>query len=178
MPRRWSVLVAVLAAAVVIGLVMLNQRDAGRVSRADLAASLAQRLDSTFGEYSPVTCEGGLARSTGASQTCTATVRRTTYRVTITMTDDRGANTLSISPTPPAFAAAKLERAVSTDYERENGVKPTSAHCPGSLSTTAGDHLTCELTVRGTVVEGTVTVGETDATTGITPFTAAFTPGG
>ena len=176
--RLWAVVIFVLVVVGLAYLLVLNQRAATSVPKASLQQSLTQRLGQTFGEYPTVACDGSISRSRGDTQTCTATDRGDTYHVTVTMTDDHGNNTVAFEPQPPAFAAATLERAVVADYQREKGGTASAAHCPGSLSTTAGDHLTCELTVGDRTVKALLTVGATDASTGVTPFTTRFSRAG
>ncbi|MFT4264307.1 MAG: DUF4333 domain-containing protein [Nocardioides sp.] len=165
-----------IAALVALGVVLLaGCKGIASTPKADVEKVLTTQLAQALGEIpSNVRCDDDLAGEKGSKQHCTFEDRGTTYGLTVKVTDNKGSVATDLDEPLPDFSAAKLELAVAQDYQKRNGAAPTTVHCAAPLSKTPGDHTTCDVTVDARSLLATVTVGETDSTTGVTAFTTTY----
>lgn len=168
-------LVPVAALTGALGLALTGCQSVKPVPRAEVEAALGAQLARNLGEVpQKVACDGDLGGSKGSSQHCTFTDRDFSDAATVTVTDSNGNTSVSLDRPLPVFPAARLEASVAQDYQRHDHGTAKQVHCAASLSKRPGDHTTCRLLVGTKHYVATVSVGTTDATTGITSFSTSY----
>lgn len=153
------------------------------VEAGELGAMVTVQFSQVVGGELPPTavCDGDLAGTAGATQSCHFSWRGDDYAATVTMGDD-GQPSVDIDPPPPPLNAGILEKQVAADYAtRNSGETPASSYCPEHFEPEVGRSQVCTLRFSdGSEVSATLSIIKVRKSDGYTSFDVQYsgrTPG-